>query len=511
MESRLNDNRHLVTYIPFGVLLIIIMALFLSACGKDEAESIVHREDLIGTYFGDTGSVLVLHSDGTADYYKYGDKEVCAGNTWEYENNDLKINIPKYHCEVTGKVEDVKDFRLKSDSPLWDNSDYTQIDKNDNSLSVDECNSIITDNMEIEEPTSTPYTFDGITYQIPAYVSFVGEKDGQAAFQNDDETIQFGFIKKDLEGASASYKTMRDSIIEKEQNIKSEGSITIAGIEGYYVEAENKDEKQAAVIILLQHDGYLDILMGTWKGEVNQDSYLADFYNMIGTATISANDKKDSDSGKDDKENRFQTNSLYSIEDIFFETKVNSIGNIEYHGIVAVKNTSDSNLKFTNLTFDIEDNSGHLLSTDDTVAVFPGIIKPGETAYIYNGIYQQLRSGISSSNGLVLKPSFNVEKTNSTLARYQISDDSYTFNSNGTPDITGRVTNGTSKDASIVEIGALFYDESGRVIGIECDKLYDLLSGQTRSFDISTIMGQADAVKNAKKYSVNAIEYTFVW
>ena len=65
--------------------------------------------------------------------------------------------------------------------------------------------------------------------------------------------------------------------------------------------------------------------------------------------------------------------------------------------------------------------------------------------------------------------------------------------------------------AGIVEIGALFYDENGRVIGIECDKLYDLLSGQTRSFDISTIMGQADAVKNAKKYSVNAIEYTFVW
>ena len=73
------------------------------------------------------------------------------------------------------------------------------------------------------------------------------------------------------------------------------------------------------------------------------------------------------------------------------------------------------------------------------------------------------------------------------------------------------MTNGTSKDASIVEIGALFYDENGRVIGIECDKLYDLLSGQTRSFDISTIMGQADAVKKAKKYSVNAIEYTFVW
>ena len=97
------------------------------------------------------------------------------------------------------------------------------------------------------------------------------------------------------------------------------------------------------------------------------------------------------------------------------------------------------------------------------------------------------------------------------IARYQISDDSYTYNSNGTPDITGRVTNGTSKDASIVEIGALFYDENGRVIGIECDKLYDLLSGQTRSFDISTIMGQADAVKNAKKYSVKAIEYTFVW
>ena len=74
---------------------------------------------------------------------------------------------------------------------------------------------------------------------------------------------------------------------------------------------------------------------------------------------------------------------LYKITNAHFHHFKNSIGSNEYRAFVEVTNTSDTNLYLKGAVFDIEDNSGHLLQTEDWLSCCPDIIAPGEKGYFY--------------------------------------------------------------------------------------------------------------------------------
>ncbi len=203
----------------------------------------------------------------------------------------------------------------------------------------------------------------------------------------------------------------------------------------------------------------------------------------------------------------------YEITDTGFEYYKNSIGDIEYYGFVEITNTGKGNLYLDNCVFDIEDNEGHLLQSDDFISSCPDIIKPGEKGYFYNNIGSTLLDkGISTANGVNLVPQISVESTNTDPIDYDVSDTDIKKDSYGALKVTGRVTNNTSEDESYLYVEIIFYDSEGKVIGITGTSITDLNAGKTVSFDTTTLFGN-DSINldNVADYKVIARAHHYQW
>lgn len=205
--------------------------------------------------------------------------------------------------------------------------------------------------------------------------------------------------------------------------------------------------------------------------------------------------------------------TAYEITDVFFEHGENSIGEDSYTGIVEITNTGSTNLYLKDCTFDFEDDSGHLLQTDDTmISSCPDIIAPGEKGYFYNSLGGSINKNISLENGLNFKPNVEVVKANGRPVDYDIFDLSIVDDDFG-PKITGLIKNNSDKEDSVY-VQVLFYDSDNRVIAIEGTNVYDLGAGQQKSFDVSGIM-LPDSIKNGNysdyKVLARAHYYQFDW
>lgn len=179
--------------------------------------------------------------------------------------------------------------------------------------------------------------------------------------------------------------------------------------------------------------------------------------------------------------------TAYEITDIVFNYHVNSIGSTEFQGIVEITNTGNTDLYLRGCTFDLEDDDGHLLQTERFISNCPDIIAPGEKGYYYNGIGSMLiDDGVSLDNGVNLVPELKVEKSRSGIVEYELSDVDIRNGSYG-PTVTGRVTNATDKDDSLLYVQVVFYDADGKAIGITGTNITGLSAGSKSSFEISTI------------------------
>ncbi len=193
----------------------------------------------------------------------------------------------------------------------------------------------------------------------------------------------------------------------------------------------------------------------------------------------------------------------YDVQISNFSYMANSIGTVEFCGILEVTNTGNTNLDLESCIYDLEDNNGHLLQTEDWISAAPEIIAPGEKGYFYNNIESSsLNDGVPIDNGVNLKPHYDIESTKSAFIDYEISDTSMVKEQYlGTPIITGRITNSTDADNSYVEIYILFLDASGKVIDVGNTNVSDLKAGETKSFECSSMFMMeniADAVTDYK-------------
>lgn len=235
--------------------------------------------------------------------------------------------------------------------------------------------------------------------------------------------------------------------------------------------------------------------------------------------SVSSQNSKETQSSKSDQESKGNTESAktdqtsksnndkadisYEITDTVFEHGKNSIGTHEYTGIVEITNNGKSNLYLKNCTFDLEDDNGHLLQTDDMISSCPDIIAPGEKGYFYNS-YGSIDDGVSLDNGLKFKPNVEIVKAKGDPVDYEVSDLSIIDDTFG-PKITGRIKNATDKDDSMIYVQVIFYDENNKVMAIEGTNVLDLKAGAQKSFDVSGI-GLPENVKNGEysKYEVLA-------
>lgn len=516
------------------ILMVFLLAILLIGCAEKEYSdserdsssndrNSIKEEDLIGTYLGENGSILVLHPDGIADYYKYGDSAISTDNTWKIQNGRIKIDITAYHCTVKGKLDDPDSFYLESDSVLWENSSFGRIDDEMTNLSTEDCDNILAEYLDIDVEEYTSQLFDGIEYLIPSYLLFSVGDDKSVIYSSDDESLAWCFICGDMGTSTYGYQTIRNALSISDDSIYNEGDITIAGLPGYYIETNDVDIegiKGKGVIVFFQHDGKLDLILGSFENDNDSErsKYTADFFNMLGTASL-ANGNTGNNVGSNSGTNTGglgsntsqSSGNLYRITNSYIYCAANAIGAQQYYGVVEIENTSSSNLLLKDCVFDLEDNNGHLLSTEDYINTCPSIIEPGEKGYFYNGIGGYLNDGVSTANGLVLKPTITVEPTNNSLTYYNVTDTSGSWSILGTPEFTGRVTNQTSSDASEVKLYVLMFDENDRAIAITSSRIDDLRAGETRSFSISGLIGITPEVGSSSMYTIVATDADSLW
>ena len=219
--------------------------------------------------------------------------------------------------------------------------------------------------------------------------------------------------------------------------------------------------------------------------------------------TSKKEDADSSDAAQESKNEKKDSDVSYEVTDTVFEHEDDSIGNHVYNGIIEITNTGDTSLYLKDCTFDLEDDNGHLLQTDDMISSCPDIIAPGEKGYFYNS-YGSINDGVSLDNGLNFKPKYEVVKANGDPVDYEVSDLSIVDDTFG-PKVTGRIKNTTDKDESMIYVQVIFYDQNDKVMAIEGTNILDLKAGDQKSFDVSGL-GLPERVKNGEysKYLVCA-------
>lgn len=249
------------------------------------------------------------------------------------------------------------------------------------------------------------------------------------------------------------------------------------------------------------------ILSGSGDSE-DTDSSNPDSTEVTSEAASKKN--KSASTGKAKKKN---SDPEYEITDSGLEYHRNSIGDVEYYGFVEITNTGKGNIYLSDCTFDLEDDDGHLLQSDDFISKCPYIIRPGEKGYFFNNIGSALLDdGVSTSNGIHLVPQISLKSTEAEPVEYDVSDTDIRKDNYGGIKITGRVTNNTEDDDSFVSVRIIFYDNSGKVIGITSTTIDDLDAGSTVSFDTSTMFDTMDiSIESVADYKVVAQAEYYQW
>lgn len=196
----------------------------------------------------------------------------------------------------------------------------------------------------------------------------------------------------------------------------------------------------------------------------------------------------------------------YEITDTNFEYYTNSIGRVEYYGYVEITNTGNCNLYLSKAIFDLEDNDGHLLQSDDFISNAPSVIKPGEKGYFYNGLGSNLiDESVSTDNGINLVPQITVKKATGEPTRYEVTDTDIKEGSLGAPTVTGRLVNDTSEEIGYIYINVIFYDANGKVLAITGTSLSEIPANGKQSFECSSVFGNDNVkVSDIANYEVIA-------
>lgn len=145
--------------------------------------------NVLGTYVGETGSVIVVHQNGTATYYWYGWDDPKEDNKWNVDGGKITISLPSVGCEVSADiVEPNNETVFTSKSMNWDDEKFVRIDETDKNLTTDECDSLLKqyfgDKAEkavarVRSTSTVSYTCDNIMFWFPQGVELTDSKDGK--------------------------------------------------------------------------------------------------------------------------------------------------------------------------------------------------------------------------------------------------------------------------------------------------------------------------------------------
>lgn len=189
----------------------------------------------------------------------------------------------------------------------------------------------------------------------------------------------------------------------------------------------------------------------------------------------------------------------------------NSIDTVWAQTIVAITNTGDADLYLSAGSYDLEDENGALVASKTLVGVYPQIIAPGETAYMYDET--TLDNSPIAEGELNVVPRCNVRESKSQYIRLPLSDVQIHEDDYGTIKMMGRVENNGNQDLEMVYIEAMLFDADGNPLGHCFTILTDTLAmGDKIGFEMSEFCFPPDVdLEDIADYSITAypMQYQF--
>lgn len=171
-------------------------------------------------------------------------------------------------------------------------------------------------------------------------------------------------------------------------------------------------------------------------------------------------------------------------------TYTNSINTTWAQVSVPVTNTGDRNLYLGSGTMDLEDAGGHLVDSLSLVSFYPQVLAPGETGWYY----EETTLDAAPSSELSVVPHVDIQEATVECIRYEASDLSFADEEFGGIKATGRITNTTAADGSLVHVVLFLFDSEEKLVGQTFTILDDdLKAGDTIGFSTQTF-GSNDAV-----------------
>ena len=172
----------------------------------------------------------------------------------------------------------------------------------------------------------------------------------------------------------------------------------------------------------------------------------------------------------------------YKVNQELFNHYVTTFGSHLAAAFAEIENTGNTPLYLHDGQFDVEDNSGHLLTTQTLVSTCPGALRPGETGYFYSD-YIDL-SDVDDSNGLVFVPHYKVDEARHEIIDYEVSDLGIREDDMCKCKVSGRLTNTQDEEINLLYVNVIYYDSEGRVLGISGTNITDVQPGDTTSFEV---------------------------
>ena len=173
-----------------------------------------------------------------------------------------------------------------------------------------------------------------------------------------------------------------------------------------------------------------------------------------------------------------------------------------YFAVVEIKNTGKQPIYMGTCNYEVQDNYGHVLQTVTLVSTSHDVIPVGESGYYYRNF--SLEKGVSTDNGIRVFAKISLEVSKQNAIRYSLSDLTLREGSSG-PAVTGKVTNTTTENDSLLYIVVIYYNKAGDVIDIVGTNILNLEAGETRGFEISGIyLNDSTTLESITDYKVVA-------
>ncbi len=172
----------------------------------------------------------------------------------------------------------------------------------------------------------------------------------------------------------------------------------------------------------------------------------------------------------------------YKVNQELFDHYTTTFGSHLGAAFVEIENTGNTPLYLHDGQFDVEDNNGHLLTTQTLVSTCPDVLRPGETGYFYSD-YIDL-SDVDDSNGLVFVPHYKVDEARHEIIDYEVSDLGIREDDMFKCKVSGRLTNTQDEEINLLYVNVIYYDSEGRVLGISGTNITDVQPGDTTSFEV---------------------------